>query len=106
MKPTAEPKVIIRHCAEYDVQAIRKIVREGMQELGLKPTGRTLVKPNLVAAGKMFPNAHNPAPRSARACCWRCATSPVTSLAELASASAAASPCPPGWRWSSRGGAT
>jgi len=58
MKPTAEPKVIIRHCAEYDVEAIRKIVREGMEELGLKPTGRTLVKPNLVAAGKMFPNAH------------------------------------------------
>jgi uncharacterized protein (DUF362 family) len=58
MKPTSDPKVILRHCAEYDVQAIRKIVREGLAELQLKPFGRTLVKPNIVAAGKMFPHAH------------------------------------------------
>ena len=58
MKPTAEPKVIIRHCASYDPDAIHKIVREGLDELGLKPAGRTLVKPNLVAAGKLFPHAH------------------------------------------------
>lgn len=58
MKPTATPRVIIRHCAEYDPQAIRQIVRDGLNELGLKPSGRTLVKPNLVAAGKLFPHAH------------------------------------------------
>src|SRR6266571_701775 len=58
MKPTAEPRVIIRNCAEYDVETIRNIVREGLNELGLKPNGRTLVKPNLVAAGKLFPHAH------------------------------------------------
>jgi uncharacterized protein (DUF362 family) len=58
MKPTAEPRVIIRHCASYDSEAIRAIVREGLDELGLKPHGRTLVKPNLVAAGKLFPHAH------------------------------------------------
>src|SRR5262245_10474927 len=58
MVPTATPRVIIRHCAEYDAQAIRRIVREGLEELELKPFGRTLVKPNLVAAGKMFPHAH------------------------------------------------
>jgi uncharacterized protein (DUF362 family) len=58
MKPTSEPRVIIRHCAEYDVEKIRRIVREGLDELGLKPEGRTLVKPNLVAAGKLFPHAH------------------------------------------------
>ncbi len=29
-----------------------------MRELGLAPKGRTLVKPNLVAAGDMFPHAH------------------------------------------------
>jgi uncharacterized protein (DUF362 family) len=52
------PRVIIRHCAEYDVAAIRAIVREGLNELGLVPSGRTLVKPNLVAAGEMFPYAH------------------------------------------------
>ncbi len=58
MQPTTEPRVIIRSCAEYDPEAIRKIVREGLDELGLKPHGRTLVKPNLVAAGKLFPHAH------------------------------------------------
>jgi uncharacterized protein (DUF362 family) len=58
MKPPTEPRVILRHCAEYDVQKIRAIVREGMEELGLRPHGRTLVKPNLVAAGPLFPHAH------------------------------------------------
>ena len=58
MKPTAEPRVIIRHCDSYDPARIQKIVREGLDELGLKPAGRTLVKPNLVAAGKLFPHAH------------------------------------------------
>ena len=58
MKPTSDPRVIIRHCEDYDPQAIRKIVREGLEELELKPTGRTLVKPNLVAAGTLFPHAH------------------------------------------------
>jgi uncharacterized protein (DUF362 family) len=50
--------VIIRHCAEYDPQKIRAIVKDGLQELGLKPHGRTLMKPNLVAAGPLFPHAH------------------------------------------------
>ncbi|HEX4457222.1 MAG TPA: DUF362 domain-containing protein [Polyangia bacterium] len=58
MHPTTEPRVIIRSCSDYDPEAIRKIVREGIVELGLKPHGRTLVKPNLVAAGKLFPHAH------------------------------------------------
>jgi uncharacterized protein (DUF362 family) len=59
MNPNASPaRVIIRHCDEYRYERIRTILREGLQELGLKPTGRTLVKPNLVAAGEMFPHAH------------------------------------------------
>jgi len=58
MKPTTAPKVILRHCAEYDWKVIRRIVREGLEELGLRPSGKTLVKPNLVAAGKLFPHAH------------------------------------------------
>jgi uncharacterized protein (DUF362 family) len=58
MKPPTEPKVILRHCADYDVQKIRAIVKEGMGELGLVPHGRTLLKPNLVAAGPLFPHAH------------------------------------------------
>ncbi|MEO1336258.1 MAG: DUF362 domain-containing protein, partial [Myxococcota bacterium] len=52
------PKVIIRACPDYDVSRIRTIVREGLQTLGLRPQGRTLVKPNLVASGPLFPHAY------------------------------------------------
>ncbi len=59
MKPTAQPaKVILRHCPEYDAQAIRRLVREAMDELGVKPFGRTLVKPNVVSSGPLFEHAH------------------------------------------------
>ncbi len=57
MKTTAQPKVIIRRCESYDVDKIRAIIREGLDELGLKPRGRTLVKPNCVASGPMFKDA-------------------------------------------------
>ncbi|MCB9562321.1 MAG: DUF362 domain-containing protein [Kofleriaceae bacterium] len=57
MQIPAAPKVIIRSCREYDPEKIRRILREGLEELGLRPFGRTLVKPNLVAAGDMFPHA-------------------------------------------------
>lgn len=58
MRPTQSPRVILRHCAEYEPDRIRQIVREGLVLLGVRPSGRTLVKPNLVAAGDMFPHAH------------------------------------------------
>ena len=38
-------------------ERLRRIYREGLEELNLRPFGRTLVKPNLVAAGEMFPHA-------------------------------------------------
>jgi uncharacterized protein (DUF362 family) len=57
MKIPAEPRVIIRSCRTYDPEAIRRIFREGLDELGLRPFGRTLIKPNLVAAGELFPHA-------------------------------------------------
>jgi uncharacterized protein (DUF362 family) len=53
----APPRVLIRHCEAYDPERIRAIVRDGLRELGLVPRGRTLVKPNLVAAGPSFPHA-------------------------------------------------
>ena len=56
--PTSKPKVILRHCDSYDVERIRAIVREGLEELGLAPSGRTLVKPNVVASGPLFEHAH------------------------------------------------
>jgi uncharacterized protein (DUF362 family) len=58
MRPAESPKVIIRHCDTYDPERIRKIVREGMEELGLRPHGRTLLKPNLVATGPLFQHAY------------------------------------------------
>ncbi len=58
MNPNAAPpRVILRHCEAYDSERIRQIVREGLRELNLVPRGRTLVKPNLVAAGPSFPFA-------------------------------------------------
>lgn len=64
MRPTSvpeagvRPRVILRACPTYDVARIRRIVREGMEELGLRPEGRTLVKPNLVASGRLFTDSH------------------------------------------------
>jgi len=52
------PTVILRDCSDYDPERIRRIVREGMETLDLRPTGRTLVKPNIVAAGEFFPHAY------------------------------------------------
>ncbi|WP_394832568.1 DUF362 domain-containing protein [Pendulispora rubella] len=58
MHPTQDARVILRRANGYDVQNIRAIVRGGLEELGLRPFGRTLVKPNLVAAGELFTHAH------------------------------------------------
>ncbi len=59
MDPNAvAPRVILRDCSDYDPERIRVLVREGLNELGLVPHGRTLVKPNLVIAGELFPHAH------------------------------------------------
>ncbi len=58
MRPQEHPTVILRHCPDYDPQAIRRIVREGLEALDLRPFGRTLVKPNLVSAGPLFKHAH------------------------------------------------
>jgi len=53
-------KVIIRRCPDYEnIERIRNIVREGMEELGAKPHGRVLLKYNMVFAHrKISPFAH------------------------------------------------
>jgi len=46
-------------CDEYDPDRIAGIVKEGMQELGITPRGRILLKPNVVLAHpQIFPNAY------------------------------------------------
>ena len=51
-------KVILRRCDSYDTARIQRIVREGLEELDLRPSGRTLLKPNVVASGELFPHAY------------------------------------------------
>jgi uncharacterized protein (DUF362 family) len=58
MKIPPRPKVILRHCDTYDPGKIRVIVREAMEELGLSPRGRALIKPNCVASKPQFPHAY------------------------------------------------
>jgi uncharacterized protein (DUF362 family) len=57
MKIPPRPRVIIKRCPTYDVERIHAIVREGLEELDLRPHGRTLVKPNVVASGPTFMDA-------------------------------------------------
>ena len=51
-------KVLIMRCDKYDPENIHCIVKEGMQELGVKPAGNIMLKPNVVIAHpELFPNA-------------------------------------------------
>ncbi len=51
-------KVIIRRCERYDAGLIAGIIKEGMQEFGVRPRGRVLFKPNTVLAQpEVFPYA-------------------------------------------------
>ena len=52
------PTVIIADCPDYDVARIARIASEGMAAMSLVPSGRTLVKPNVVTGGPQFPHAH------------------------------------------------
>lgn len=56
--PTQDARVFLVHCDAYDVSRIQRIVRDAMREMGLTPRGRTLVKPNVVAAGELFQHAY------------------------------------------------
>ncbi|MGD8992331.1 MAG: DUF362 domain-containing protein, partial [Desulfobacterales bacterium] len=56
---TQKHKVLIMRCDRYDPDRIAGIVKEGLAELGVVPTGRILLKPNAVLAHpQFFPNAH------------------------------------------------
>ena len=51
-------KVLIRRCDEYDSDRIAGIIKEGMEELGVTPSGNILLKPNVVLAHpEVFPYA-------------------------------------------------
>ena len=71
----ARPTVILRHCDAYDATVIQGIIQGGLDHLGLRPFGRTLVKPNIVAAGGRFPHAFT-RPEFVEGSCERCASVP------------------------------
>jgi uncharacterized protein (DUF362 family) len=55
---SARHRVLIMRCEDYCADRIAGIVRDGMAELGAKPTGRILLKPNVVLAHpEVFPHA-------------------------------------------------
>jgi uncharacterized protein (DUF362 family) len=56
--PRQDARVFLFHCDAYDPERIRGIVRRAMEELDLRPRGRTLLKPNVVASGELFQHAH------------------------------------------------
>jgi uncharacterized protein (DUF362 family) len=51
-------RVLIMRCDAYDPQRIAGVIKEGMEELGIRPKGKVLLKPNVVMAHpELFPHA-------------------------------------------------
>lgn len=51
---SGQRKVIIRQCETYDLATLQKIIDQGIEELGLRPRGKVLIKPNVVTANKDY----------------------------------------------------
>jgi len=51
-------KVIVRRCDSYDVSVIEKIVDQAIDDLGERPHGKILVKPNVVCSTPVVRSAH------------------------------------------------
>ncbi len=60
MKPR---KVIIRKCEQYNLSAIEGIIREGLHDLGERPSGKILIKPNVVMANSNYVHHAHTEPR-------------------------------------------
>ena len=55
MTPNAADRtVIIRSCPDDNADRIRGIIREGMEELGVRARGRVFIKPNVVTANRVY----------------------------------------------------
>ena len=51
-------RVLIMKCDRYDPEKIQGVIKEGMEELGIVPSGKILLKPNVVLAHPtLFPHA-------------------------------------------------
>ena len=54
-----KPKVILMRCDAYDSDKIKGLISQGMEAMDLRPTGRTIIKPNVVIAHeKYFPHSY------------------------------------------------
>lgn len=56
--PAQDARVFLLNCDAYDPGRIRVLVRTAMEALDLRPSGRALVKPNIVCAGEPFAHAY------------------------------------------------
>ena len=52
-------RVLAVRCEEYNREAVREIVTQGMKALGFRPAGRIFAKPNVVFAYKPEPYGHH-----------------------------------------------
>ena len=51
---TVRPRVILRRCSEPDPDKVHEIIHECFVDLGIRPIGRVLIKPNCVTANKVY----------------------------------------------------
>jgi uncharacterized protein (DUF362 family) len=49
-----KPRVILRACDDYQLAKLRDIISTSITELGVEPTGRVFIKPNVVTASKRY----------------------------------------------------
>lgn len=47
-------RVILRRCDTVDPDAVQSILRESLQDLDIRPTGKALIKPNVVSANRQY----------------------------------------------------
>jgi len=50
--------VIIRRCETYDASIIEEIIKDGIEELKENPSGKILIKPNVVCSTPVVQSAH------------------------------------------------
>ena len=84
MRPSQNPRVIIRHCDRYDPEEIRRIVREGLEELGLAPVRAHAGQAEPGRGRASCSRTRTRAPSSSRACCGRSRIGDDGRMTELA----------------------
>ena len=58
MNTAKKSRVILRRCNAYEPRLISGIISESLTDLGFKPHGKTLIKPNVVSANKALSLIH------------------------------------------------